>query len=82
LSKGSEGITLTCAHTMIYYNVSHKLLHRRQSEDRAHRPGQTSPVTIIDIVANDTVDERIIEALRNKREVASQVTGEELKTWI
>ena len=55
---------------------------RLQSEDRAHRIGQKKNVTYIDIICEDTVDEKIVEALRKKINIASEVLGEELKDWI
>ena len=55
---------------------------RLQSEDRAHRIGQKKSVTYVDFIAPKTVDEKIVKALRNKIDIASQVMGEELKTWI
>jgi SNF2 family DNA or RNA helicase len=39
-------------------------------------------MTYIDILAEDTVDERIVKALRKKVNIATQVMGEELKDWI
>ena len=39
-------------------------------------------MTYIDIIAEDTVDERIVKALRKKINIATQVMGEELKAWI
>jgi SNF2 family DNA or RNA helicase len=39
-------------------------------------------MTYVDIIAEDTVDERIVKALRKKINIASQVMGEELKDWI
>ena len=53
-----------------------------QSEDRAHRIGQGQPVTYIDIVSPNTVDEKILEALMKKDKTASKVLGEEFKTWV
>ncbi len=81
-AKGSEGITLTCAKTMIYYNNSYRLSHRTQSEDRFHRIGQTDSVHIIDLAAVDTVDTAIIDMLRRKDELAAVVQGDELREWI
>ena len=79
---GGYGITLTQAHTVIYYSNSYDLEKRLQSEDRAHRIGQKKTVTYIDLIAEDTVDEKIVKALRDKINVASEVLGEELKDWI
>ena len=53
-----------------------------QSEDRAHRIGQKKTVTYIDLIAEDTIDEKIVEALRKKINIASEVMGEELRDWI
>jgi SNF2 family DNA or RNA helicase len=79
---GGYGITLTQANTVIYYSNGYDLEKRLQSEDRAHRIGQKKTVTYIDLMAEDTVDEKIVKALRNKINIASEVMGEELKKWI
>jgi len=81
-STGGYGITLTAANTIIYYSNGYDLEKRLQSEDRAHRIGQKKNVTYIDIIAEDTVDEKIVKALRKKINIASEVLGEDLKTWI
>ncbi len=78
----SEGITLHRTATVIYYSNGYKLSERLQSEDRAHRIGQKRNVTIIDLVAEGTVDTRIVKALREKQNIASQVTGDNLREWI
>ena len=79
---GGYGITLTAANTVIYYSNGYDLEKRLQSEDRAHRIGQHKPVTYVDIIAEKTVDEKIVKALRDKINIASQILGEELKSWI
>jgi SNF2 family DNA or RNA helicase len=79
---GGYGITLTAASNMVYYSNGYDLEKRQQSEARIDRIGQTKPMTYIDIMCEDTVDERIVKALRKKVNIASQVMGEELKAWI
>ena len=79
---GGYGITLTAASNVIYYSNGYDLEKRLQSEDRAHRIGQDKSVTYIDLIARDTVDEKIVKALRKKINIASAVMGEELKEWI
>jgi SNF2 family DNA or RNA helicase len=79
---GGYGITLTAANTVIYYSNGYDLEKRLQSEDRAHRIGQHKPVTYVDILAGETVDEKIVKALRKKINIASEVMGEELRDWI
>jgi SNF2 family DNA or RNA helicase len=79
---GGYGITLTQANTVIYYSNGYDLEKRLQSEDRAHRIGQKKTVTYIDLICENTVDEKIVKALRDKINIASEVMGEELKKWI
>jgi SNF2 family DNA or RNA helicase len=81
-STGGYGITLTAANTVIYYSNGYDLEKRLQSEDRAHRIGQQKPVTYVDLICDDTVDEKIVKALRKKINIASEVLGEEMKSWI
>jgi SNF2 family DNA or RNA helicase len=79
---GGYGITLTGASTMIYYSNGYDLEKRQQSEARIDRIGQEKPMTYIDIIAEGTVDEKIVKALRTKVNIATEVMGEELKDWI
>jgi|TARA_R110000824_G_scaffold91016_1_gene221900 SNF2 family DNA or RNA helicase len=81
-STGGYGITLTAANTVIYYSNGYDLEKRLQSEDRAHRIGQKKSVTYVDILAEETVDSKIVKSLRKKINIASKVMGEELKSWI
>ena len=79
---GGYGITLTQANTVIYYSNGYDLEKRLQSEDRAHRIGQKKTVTYIDLICEDTVDEKIVKALRDKINIACEVMGAELKELI
>jgi SNF2 family DNA or RNA helicase len=79
---GGYGITLTGASTMIYYSNGYDLEKRQQSEARIDRIGQEKPMTYIDIIAEGTVDDKIVQSLRKKVNIASEVMGEELKEWI
>ena len=81
-ATGGYGITLTQASNVIYYSNGYDLEKRMQSEDRAHRIGQKKSVTYIDMIAEETVDTKIVKSLRKKINIASQVMGEELKEWI
>lgn len=80
---GGHGITLTNASVVIYYSNTHNLELRAQSEDRAHRIGQkANAVTYVDLVAEGTVDEKILKSLRNKIDIASAVVGDGYRTWL
>lgn len=77
-----EGHTLNEAKTTIYYSNSFKMKERHQSEDRNHRAGQNDRVRYIDIVADNTKDIDIINALREKFDNASKVVDGRIRRWL
>ena len=79
---GGYGLTLTAASTVIYYSNSYDLELRVQSEDRAHRIGQTNKVTYVDLMVPGTIDEKIVKSLRAKINVADQILGESARDWL
>ena len=81
-ATGGYGITLTAASNMIYYSNGYDLEKRTQSQARIDRIGQEKPMTYIDIMAEDTIDDKIVKSLRNKVNIATEIMGEELKAWI
>lgn len=76
------GFNLVEAHTTIYYSNDFNLGNRFQSEARNHRPGQKNVVTYYDLVARNTVDEKILGSLRDKIEMAAKLNGDELSDWL
>ena len=79
---GGYGITLTAGSNMIYYSNGYDLEKRQQSEARIDRIGQTKKMTYIDIMAQDTIDEHIVKALRSKVNIANAVMKEDFREWI
>jgi hypothetical protein len=79
---GGRGNTWVNANLNIYDSNNYDLEQRQQSEDRTHRKGQTRRVTYIDLMTEDTVDYRFVHALRNKYDLATQITGERMRSWI
>lgn len=75
-AAGGIGITLTAARNVIYYSNTWSLEDRLQSEDRAHRIGQRHEVRYVDLIAQSTVDERMVSALRSKTDLAKIVLGD------
>lgn len=73
---GGTGITLTAASSVIYYSNTWSLEDRLQSEDRAHRIGQTKSVRYVDILAQDSIDDKVVDALRAKTDLARIVMGD------
>jgi len=72
---GGTGVNLTAASCMIYYSRSYSLEHDMQSEARAHRGGSEihSSITRIDLLARGTVDEIVLQALREKKNLAESI---------
>ena len=81
-STGGYGLTLTKASYVVYFSNSYNLEVRQQSEDRAHRIGQNKNVLYIDLVAEKTIDELIIAALKNKIKISAQTLGEVINNWL
>jgi len=76
------GLTLTEANLVVYYANDYNLETRIQSEDRAHRIGQKHNVTYIDLITEGTIDEKIVESLRNKINIGAKVLGEQAREWL
>ena len=81
-STAGRGLTLTEAHTVVYYANDFNLDTRIQSEDRCHRIGQNKSVTYIDLISEGTIDEKIVHSLVNKIDLSAKVLGEEAKEWL
>jgi SNF2 family DNA or RNA helicase len=81
-ASGRFGLTLTASSTAVYYSNNWDLEHRMQSEDRIHRIGQKSTCLYIDIIAPGTVNDPIVKSLRKKLDMASIISGDEVKKWL
>ncbi len=75
-SCAGHGLTLNEAAYVIFYNNGFKYSERIQAEDRCHRIGQTRPVTYIDLICSETIDERIDSALAHKGNVVESFKQE------
>ena len=80
-SVGGYGLTLTASRNVIYFSNSYNLEHRDQSEDRAHRIGQTAKVTYIDLLVPDTIDQLVLDSLNNKRDLSKEILGDNIKRY-
>lgn len=67
---GGLGISLVRASLVIYYENEYSLMARRQSEDRAHRPGQKNNVVYIDLLYHKSIDLLVLKALKEKQDGA------------
>lgn len=68
-----EGLTLTAADTAIFYSLDYSYANYSQAKARIHRIGQKNKCTYIHLVARGTVDEHIIQALEEKKDVADLI---------
>lgn len=77
---GGTGITIVESHFVIYFSNDFNAGDRWQSEDRAHRIGQEEDVLYYDLIARGTIDETIVHALVNKKDIAEEILafGEKL----
>lgn len=84
-SAGGVGNNWQMAKLTCYYNNSDNLEHRLQSEDRVHRDGLQDyghKATYQDFIARNTLDERKVENLRNKIDLATIVNGDNYRKWL
>jgi SNF2 family DNA or RNA helicase len=68
-----HGITLTNCSFMIYFSFSYSYELHQQSMDRIYRYGQHNACSYYYLVAKDTVDEVIVQALGKKKKVVDEV---------
>jgi len=73
IQVGSVGIDLTAADTMIFYSHSYSYADYTQSRARIHRTGQVNKCLYIHIAAKDTIDERVMQSLEEKKDVAQVI---------
>lgn len=71
----SEGMTLTAADQIVRVERSWRPSRNEQVIRRIHRIGQDRPVTVIDLVAEGTVDERVLALLEAKTDQQMQALG-------
>lgn len=78
-ASGGTGLNLAVADTVIYFSNDFNADTRWQSEDRAHRIGQKNNVTYIDLVSANTIDEEILDSLKNKKSLADALLDDPRK---
>ena len=70
IATAGLGITLTAASTMVFYSLDYSMANFEQAKARIHRVGQHENCTYIFLTAKDTVDEKVLKALRDKADLA------------
>ncbi|MCP4117733.1 MAG: DEAD/DEAH box helicase [Desulfobacteraceae bacterium] len=79
LKAGGSGLNLTAADYVIHMDPWWNPAVEDQASDRAHRMGQTRPVTVYRLVVKDSIEEQIIKLHKEKRDLAeSLLTGSDM----
>ena len=76
IATAGLGITLTAASTMVFYSMDYSMSNYEQTRARIHRVGQRKPCTYIHLVAKGTVDEKVLQALRDKANLAKALVDD------
>ena len=73
LKAGGYGLNLTAADTVIHFDPWWNPAAEMQATDRAHRIGQTRPVTVYRLLTRGTVEEKVVRLQAKKRELAAAI---------
>jgi superfamily II DNA or RNA helicase len=77
LKAGGQGLNLTAADTVILCDPWWNPAVEDQATDRAYRIGQDKPVTVVRLVAQGTIEEKILSLKAKKRELTRAVIGDD-----
>jgi SNF2 family DNA or RNA helicase len=78
LKAGGTGLNLTGADVVIHFDPWWNPAVEDQATDRAHRIGQDKTVEVIKIIAQGTIEEKIIKLQETKKEIISNVMDEDM----
>lgn len=81
-SAGGRGRMWAVADLVVYYSTTNDLEQRAQSEERPQAVGKEKSVAYVDFITRGTVEEKIINALRKKINMAVTITGDNYKDWL
>ncbi len=75
---GAYGLNLQAASYVFHYDAPWSVAKIEQREGRAHRVGQTKPVTVYHLIGRRTIDEYVLKVLKGKQGMADQVLGDDV----
>lgn len=73
---GAYGLNLQGANYIIHYDLPWSIAKLEQREGRAHRIGQTKPVTIYNLIAKNTIDEYVMKKVRRKARMSNDILSD------
>jgi len=77
LKAGGTGLNLTAADMVIHYDPWWNMAAQNQATDRAHRIGQENKVTVVKMIARNTIEERILKLQEKKQDLADKIISGE-----
>ena len=77
LKAGGTGLNLTGADTVIHLDPWWNVAAENQASDRTHRIGQTKNVEVIKLIAEGSIEQRVVELQDIKKEVIRQVISDD-----
>ncbi len=77
LKAGGAGLNLTAADYVVHLDPWWNPAAEDQASDRAHRIGQTRPVTVVKLVSEDTIEEKVVALHAHKRELAEAIVSDQ-----
>lgn len=77
LKAGGTGLNLTAADTVIHFDPWWNVAAQNQATDRSHRIGQKNNVTVIKLIAKNTIEERIVKLQEKKKDLADKIISAE-----
>lgn len=76
---GAFGLNLQAASYVFHFDNPWSLSKQMQREDRAHRMGQTRPVTVVNLIAKGTIDEYVVKVLHKKAKHSVEVLEDDMR---
>jgi SNF2 family DNA or RNA helicase len=77
LKAGGLGLNLTAAGYVFLLDPWWNPAVEAQAVDRAHRIGQTQQVFAYRLIARDTVEEKVLDLQKTKRDLASAIISQD-----
>lgn len=81
-AAGGKGRQWSVANLVVYYSSTNDLEHRSQSEERPQAVGKKDHVAYVDLIHKGTVEEKFLDALRGKINLAAMITGDSWREWV
>lgn len=74
-ASAAHGLTFVNCQYAVYFSLSYSAELWKESQDRIHRIGQTKNATYIYLLCEKSIEEKIYEALQNKRKISEECLG-------